>query len=84
VTVLRPLVLVLAALVAAPSLWDALVRGTAPVDAALVRFLVAVPVCALACAGWRALVGAFAAPEGEVVDPPRRRREDRTEPVGSP
>lgn len=42
----RGSVLLLALLFAAPSLWGALVEQTVSVDAALIRFLIAVPVAA--------------------------------------
>ncbi|HEY0487214.1 MAG TPA: hypothetical protein VGD72_13295 [Mycobacteriales bacterium] len=43
-------VLIAALLMSAPTLWDAFSTGNTPVDTALVRFLVAVPVCAVALA----------------------------------
>lgn len=44
---LRPSTLVLALLFSSPILWQALVDGSVPVDTALVRFLIALPVAAV-------------------------------------
>jgi hypothetical protein len=41
-------VLLAALLVTAPTWWDAFVTGRTSVDTGLIRFLIAVPVCALA------------------------------------
>jgi hypothetical protein len=70
-------VLAVAALFAAPALWGALIGGTMPLDVALVRFLVALPVCAVGCGLLRALFDGYAGA-------PRRRRTDVSdaEPAG--
>lgn len=73
---LRPAALLLAVVFASPALYAGLVTGALDLDAALVRFLVAVPVCAVALAVLRELIGTFAAPEGEIVETPARRRTD--------
>ncbi|MDP9398297.1 MAG: hypothetical protein M3P96_10985 [Actinomycetota bacterium] len=70
-SVLRLEVLAVAALVSAPALWAALVGHTLPLDIALLRFLVAVPVCAVGYALLRALFRGYAD-----EPPPRRRRMD--------
>ena len=70
-SILRLEVLAIAALVSAPALWAALVSRTLPLDVALMRFLVAVPVCAVGYALLRALFAGYAQ-----VPPPRRRRSD--------
>lgn len=80
----RPLTLVLAALVSAPALWSAFVVGTMSVQTALIRFLVAVPVCALLLAGFRAVLGAYAGeePHGRSrMSRPERPARRRTDPV---
>ncbi len=74
--VLRPSVLLLAAIVASPALYAALVDGSLPLDQALVRFLAAVAFCAVGCALIRSLVASTGPRPGEVAEPPRRRRSD--------
>jgi len=51
VTLIRPGVLLLAALMAAPALWRAAVDGQLDLNSALTRFLIAVPVAILMVAG---------------------------------
>ena len=46
---LRGSVLLVALALSAPVLWQALVDGTVTVDAAVVRFLIAVPVAGVLC-----------------------------------
>ena len=70
-SILRLEVLAIAALVSAPALWAALVSQTLPLDVALMRFLIAVPVCAVGYALLSALFSGYAQ-----VPPPRRRRSD--------
>jgi len=52
----RPTTVLAAAAVSAPALWQAY-EGTLPVTTALLRFVIAVPVAALAFGLLRALVG---------------------------
>lgn len=70
-SLLRLEVLAVAALVSAPALWAAFVGHTMPLDVALLRFLVAVPVCAVGYGLLRALLRGYAETPG-----PRRRRTD--------
>ena len=67
---LRLEVLLVAALVTAPALWAAIVQGSMPLDTALIRYLIAIPVCALGLALLRSVYGGYAATV------PRRRRSD--------
>ena len=69
-SLLRLEALVLAALVSAPALWAALVAGSIPLDVALLRFLLAVPACAV---GWALLRTLF---DGYAGSAPRRRSTD--------
>lgn len=63
---LRGSVLLTALLFSAPTFWDALVDGTVGVDAAVVRFLIALPVAALLVGGLRhALTAAAQRDEGD-------------------
>jgi hypothetical protein len=66
-SLLRPSVLFFAALVSAPALWEAFGSGSLDVNDALVRFLIAVPLCALA----RALILSVggSAPDGTLDHP---------------
>ncbi len=73
---LRPFVLLAAAVLASPALYDAFVDGTLPVDQALVRYLIAVVVCAVGAGLLNWLVTGLGGAEGDVVGGPRRRRED--------
>ncbi len=77
---LRPWVLLAAALVSSPALYGGLVTGSLDADQALLRFLIAVPVCAMAFAVLRGLVGSAAPPEGEILGAPRRRAQDAAHP----
>ena len=82
----RPSTLVLAAVVDSPALWHAFVlHDLSPTDA-LLRYLVAVPVCALMLMGLRAVTSAYQPPraglEALQAGPPvpRRRRTDPPDP----
>jgi hypothetical protein len=55
-------VLMVALLVSAPSLWDAFSTGNTSVDTALLRFLIAVPVCAVALLLLRRVFEAYSGP----------------------
>jgi hypothetical protein len=59
--------LLAALLITAPVLWDAFTTGNTSVDTALLRFLIAVPVCALALALLRRVFQAYAGPSQAVV-----------------
>ena len=50
---LRPAVLLLALVVTAPTVWDALATQRVPLQTALVHYLIAVPIMAVLCAGVR-------------------------------
>ena len=77
-SVLRLEVLLGAALLASPALWAALVEHRMTLEAALVRYLLAVVLCAVGVTVLRALLEPRpAAPDlVEVLPPPRRRRTD--------
>jgi hypothetical protein len=51
--------LVAALLVSAPALWDAFTTGNTSVDTALIRFLIAVPVCGIGLLLIRKLFDAY-------------------------
>jgi hypothetical protein len=55
-------VLVAALLLSTPTLWDAFTTGNTSVDTALLRFLIAVPVCAVAMMLLRKVFQAYAGP----------------------
>jgi hypothetical protein len=55
-------VLLAALLVSAPTLWDAFTTGNTTVDTALIRFLIAVPVCAVALLLLRKVFDAYSGP----------------------
>lgn len=57
-----------AALVASPALWQAAVTGTAAVDVALTRYLIAVLVCWVAMSTVASLIGDAPMPEGRPVE----------------
>jgi hypothetical protein len=59
--------LLVALVVSAPTLWDAFTTGNTPVDTALLRFLLAVPVCALGLALLRKVFRAYSGPSAAVV-----------------
>lgn len=67
---LRPSTLLLALAISSPILWQALVDGSVSVDAALVRFVIAVPVAALLLGLVR--LAARRPDEHEPPAPPRR------------
>ncbi len=77
---LKPWVLLLAAVVTSPALYAALVTETLPLDEALQRYLLGVVACALAGAFLRTLVTGLG-PSDESDGAPRRRREDAVEGV---
>lgn len=56
---LRPLTVLMAALMASPALWAGFVTGKLDVRSAMIRFLVAVPVAMLMLAGMRALTASY-------------------------
>lgn len=62
---LRGSVLVTALLFSAPTLWQALVENSISVDAAIVRFLIAVPVAAVLTGLVRASFGGSQRERGE-------------------
>ena len=53
----RTPVLVLALLISSPALWQALVSGSMPIQTALIRFLIAIPVAAVMVFAFRAATG---------------------------
>lgn len=61
----RTPVLLLALLISSPALWQALVSGSMPIQTALIRFLIGVPVAAVMVFAFRSATGAT-----------RRRRPD--------
>lgn len=71
---LHPLALLAGLLVAAPTLWAALVEGTLPPGVALTRTLLVLLVCTVVGGAVEPLLRAYTA--GQHVGP-RRRREDR-------
>jgi len=73
-------VLGLAALVTAPALWSAATGTGTSVQDALVRYLLAVSVCAVACTLLRAMVSGYTR-QTRKPDNPMRRSSDR--PPGS-
>ena len=75
-SLLRPGVLLCAALISSPALYQAFVDSTLEADTALLRFLIAVPLCAVARG---VLVALTAAPQvqtaqGELVEGVGERR----------
>ncbi len=56
----KPSVLVVALLLSSTALWSAFVTGSLSVTAALVRFLIAVPVAAVMVCGFKAVVAGYA------------------------
>ena len=58
-TLIRPGVLLLAALLAAPALWRAAVDGQLDLNSALIRFLIAVPVAIVMVSGLRLLTADY-------------------------
>jgi hypothetical protein len=59
VNLIRPVVLVLAALMAAPAIWLAAVDGKLDLNSALMRFLIAVPVAIAMVGGLRLLTAEY-------------------------
>jgi hypothetical protein len=56
---IRPVVLVLAAIMAGPAIWQASVDGQLDINSALTRFLIAVPVAILMVGGMRLLTADY-------------------------
>lgn len=54
----RTPVLLLALLISSPALWQALVSGSMPIQTALIRFLVGIPVAAVMAFAFRSATGA--------------------------
>lgn len=54
----RTSVLLLALLLSSPALWQALVSGSMPLQTALIRFLIGIPVAAVMLYAFRAATGA--------------------------
>jgi len=71
---IRPAALLLALVMASPALYQAFVTETMSVQAALTRFLLAVPVAALMLAALRFVVKGYGTPEPARI--PLRRRSD--------
>jgi hypothetical protein len=86
--------LLAALLVSSPALWDAFTTGNTPVDTALIRFLIAVPVCGFGLMLLRRVFDLYGTARPAVVEAERaleetreifdRRRADRGQAVAVP
>jgi len=82
--VLRPGALIGAFLITSPSLWSAAIGGGVTLDAAIIRFLIAVLPCGVALAILDAVLDAYVAGVGRAAaakenDKLARRRADRSD-----
>lgn len=89
---IRPVVLLLAAVMAAPAIWQAAVDGQLDLNSALTRFLIAVPVAIVMVAGLRLLTADYrrkvanevVPDEPKLAESAARRMKDVAEKLANP
>lgn len=76
--IFRPWGVIAALLVTSPALYAAFIASTMPTDVALMRFLIAVPVCSVAISAVVAVMDSYAAGLGVKPQREERRSSDRS------